>query len=458
LGALALGGGLGMTLPSIDQIAKLLGGEVINANQVKAPGPGHSAADNSMTVTLDANAPDGFIVHSFSGRDDDIVCKDYVRERLGLPPFEPKPKANGKANGSSAKWTLISEHIYRNEEGEPYLRVRKYLKPDGGKSYPQYHLESGQWVKKPPKGPKIPYRLPELLAAPLTTTIYFPEGEKNCDDLAKLAYTATTQSEGSNAKWTLDLKYFKDRHVVILADADKTGRNHALKVANALHGVAASIKIVDLYPEQNDGSDISDWLKTDTASVKFSKVVRDTPYWEPSAAGDKVDDAADNDETEDGIALAFAEQEQNNLRHIAENGRWLSWDKTHWRTDKILAAYRTARTLCRARGERKQKTVSAVVTLAKSDIRLVATMEQFDANAWLLNAENGTIDLKTGVERPADPNDYITKKTGCVIAPKGTAHPLWTEFLNRVMGLGPEIMSGDPADDVAVQPSRRLQS
>ena len=35
-------------------------------------------------------------------------------------------------------------------------------------------------------GPKIPYRLPELLAAP-TAVVYFCEGEKDADNLASKA-------------------------------------------------------------------------------------------------------------------------------------------------------------------------------------------------------------------------------------------------------------------------------
>jgi hypothetical protein len=110
-------------LPSIAKIAEMLGGEVIG-NQVLAPGPSHSANDRSLSVLLDANAPDGFVVNSFAG-DDALQCRDYVRDRLGLPPFEAKKKANGKANG---KWSPpIAEYLYRDANRQPYLLVRKHL-------------------------------------------------------------------------------------------------------------------------------------------------------------------------------------------------------------------------------------------------------------------------------------------------------------------------------------------
>jgi hypothetical protein len=80
---------------SLQGLAKALGGEV-SAGQVLAPGPGHSPADRSLSVKLDCAAPDGFLTHSFAG-DDLTRCRDHVRDRLGLPAWQP----NGKGNGNS---------------------------------------------------------------------------------------------------------------------------------------------------------------------------------------------------------------------------------------------------------------------------------------------------------------------------------------------------------------------
>ena len=79
------------------------------ASAVHAPGPGHSADDHSLSVLLEATAPDGFVVHSFAG-DDVMMCRDYVREKLGLPPFEAKRK-NGK---SGDPWRTLAEYVYRD--------------------------------------------------------------------------------------------------------------------------------------------------------------------------------------------------------------------------------------------------------------------------------------------------------------------------------------------------------
>jgi len=68
-------------------IARALGGE-ISGRQILAPGPGHSRVDRSLSIRVEPEAPDGFLVHSFAG-DDPIICKNYVRQQLGLPEWQP---------------------------------------------------------------------------------------------------------------------------------------------------------------------------------------------------------------------------------------------------------------------------------------------------------------------------------------------------------------------------------
>jgi 5S rRNA maturation endonuclease (ribonuclease M5) len=282
-------------LPSIQQIAELLGGEV-RGNQVCAPGPGHSVSDRSLSVLIDASAPDGFVIHSFAG-DDAIACRDYVRDRLGLPAFEAKKKkANGKANG---KWWPLAEYVYRDANGEPYLLVKKYLDANGKKQFPQFHWDGKQWLEGKPAGPKIPYNLPQMIAAP-TAVIYVCEGEKDADALTNACLVATTASEGAGAKWPPELTpHFKDRRVVILPDADEPGRKHAQKVAKALYDVAASIKVVDLFPDRSDGQDVSDWLKHDAVAAKLFKAVEAAPEWQSATRDEPMAVATAEDETEE---------------------------------------------------------------------------------------------------------------------------------------------------------------
>src|SRR5262245_15255017 len=74
-------------LLDLRSLARALGVE-ISGRQILAPGPGHRPHDRSLSIRIEPGAPAGFIVFSFAG-DDPFTCKDYVRERLGLPEWGP---------------------------------------------------------------------------------------------------------------------------------------------------------------------------------------------------------------------------------------------------------------------------------------------------------------------------------------------------------------------------------
>src|SRR5262245_18993397 len=61
-------------LPSLEEMARLLGGGEIVKGGLKCPGPGHCADDRSLSVTPSQTADCGFVVNSFAG-DDVHACK-----------------------------------------------------------------------------------------------------------------------------------------------------------------------------------------------------------------------------------------------------------------------------------------------------------------------------------------------------------------------------------------------
>jgi hypothetical protein len=198
-----------------------------------------------------------------------------VRKKLGLPEFEPKKKASGfsdknrKGNGGTRPWSpIIAKYIYRKADGTPYLQVCR----TAAKGFFQNKWNGQMWVAGKPEGPKIPYRLPELQAAPLTTKIHITEGEKDADALARINFVATTNSEGAS-NWTDDLnEYFRDRHVYIHEDNDEQGRKRVQRIARALHPIAASVRIIRLPGLEHHG-DVSDWLESDPSGARLVKDV-----------------------------------------------------------------------------------------------------------------------------------------------------------------------------------------
>lgn len=73
-----------------------------------------------------------------------------------------------------------------------------------------------------------------------------------------------------------------------------------------------------------------------------------------------------------------------------------------------------------------------MVKLAESEPAVSAQAHQFDACPWLLNCLNGTIDLRTGILSPHDPDNLITALVPVDYDPGATC-PTWDAFVNRIM-------------------------
>ncbi len=107
---------------------------------------------------------------------------------------------------------------------------------------------------------RVPYRLPQLIAADPNELVFIVEGEKDADLLATLGLVSTCNSNGAG-KWRGEYnKFFVCRKVVVLPDNDKPGFAHAKAVEKTLRGIAQSTTILKLPGLQKKGDDVSDWL------------------------------------------------------------------------------------------------------------------------------------------------------------------------------------------------------
>ncbi len=148
--------------------------------------------------------------------------------------------------------------------------------------------------------------------------------------------------------------------------------------------------------------------------------------------------------TEDGLALAFADAHHEKVCWVEEWNRWMIWNGVYWRKQRTRDVYDLVRHLCRNAAVRaadldggkrlaaelnSAKKRAAVETIARSDRRLVAVSEQWDADDWLLGTPAGIIDLRTGQNIGFDPLRYIVRTT--TVGPGG-GYPLWLRFLQQV--------------------------
>jgi putative DNA primase/helicase len=167
-----------------------------------------------------------------------------------------------------------------------------------------------------------------------------------------------------------------------------------------------------------------------------------------AALDDEIEEETAPAGSEESLALHFAERHADELRYVAPWSKWMLWNGTKWEFDETLKAFNMARRLCRAAANASNKkgsviasakTIRAVQGLAKADRRLAATIDQWDADPWLLNTPAGVIDLRDGVTRPHRHDCYMSKMTTVAAADRATPH--WLAFLYRVCGGDVELVA-----------------
>lgn len=212
-----------------------------------APSPGHSKADRGLSITDTEDGQD-ILINSHNGGDWQ-AAKDELRDRGILPPLSreaPRSRESGR-------------YEYVDENGVVLYRTVRIEKPGGKEFVAQRPDGKGGWTAGIKEVRRIPYRLPELLAAPLDSVVYIVEGERKADTLAAWGFTATAVAFGANGGWRDAFgPYFNGRTVAILPDNDDPGRDFAEKVRASIASHGGKAFFVEL-PGLPPKGDIVDW-------------------------------------------------------------------------------------------------------------------------------------------------------------------------------------------------------
>lgn len=175
----------------------------------------------------------------------------------------------------------------------------------------------------------------------------------------------------------------------------------------------------------------------------------------PAAGGDPVqcnDPMPGEPWTELGYAHRLIRVYGEELRYVPAWRRWLVWDGARWARDDTGQAARWMKVIARrlttdayaitddqrrraaireARRGESSAGVSGALTLASTEDSIAVTPDDLDADPFLLNCRNGTLDLRTAELQPHDPADLLTKVTGAEYRPDA-AGPEFRKFLERV--------------------------
>jgi 5S rRNA maturation endonuclease (ribonuclease M5) len=258
--------------------------------------PAHDDRKASLSVTM---TTDGKVVlNCHAGCHSNTVVR-----ALGLAWTDlfPEPKA-----GQQRHSTIVATYPYVDERSRPLFEVVRFAPKD----FRQRRSDGkGGWIWSLNGTRRVLYRLPRILDAVATgKTIYVVEGEKDVHALEQAGAAATCNPMGAG-KWSHEYaRVLAGATVVVVADRDQAGRNHARTVATSLTCAGCVVQVV----EPADGKDASDHL----AHHALDEFV-------PVDLQDEPDEAVQGEQVPPGRRLLFTPASKITPRPV----RWV-WDTT----------------------------------------------------------------------------------------------------------------------------------
>jgi putative DNA primase/helicase len=436
--------------------------------QADCPVPGHKTPAGHLTIK---DAGDKVLVtchgrgHSYQDICSALNFGSLTYEESHRQVANDKDKSGGN---------IVATYIYHDENGKSLFRVLRYVP----KRFLQQRSDgNGGWVwgLKDKKTGKllvrlVLYNLPKVIQSIKDgLTVFIVEGEKDADNLTALGLIGTTNPGGAR-KWRDDYtELLAGASVIVVADKDAVGREHAHEIARSLSGKVNQLKILEL-PERNGQQvkDASDWLTAGGTRQELEQLIAETPAWNPNAKETQPEVNSKSETpskrnilTDTTNAEFIAGLFGGCLRYDHLRNRWLLWNKHYWQQDADGEVYRLAIEAARQRyigsvtisnlEERQRVAAWAIsseqrtrldnaITLAKNIQPIADVGNQWDTDPWLLAVQNGVINLRTGKFSPGKPEDRITLHTG-IKYDSSAMCPRWMQFLDEVFNGDYELIN-----------------
>lgn len=382
---------------------------------------------------------------------------EWIADYLGIRP----PDRDGHIENGHTKKTDIIELVCRNKRMPPdefrrygvkiarrgqveVARVDVYNERGAVHSYFDMTPKAKGWFREGSgsSGMFFPGRLPQPGEGWLLV-----EGVKDASALQRIVggrgYVAGLPRSDMPAKFA---RLFKGTRVIIIPDRDQAGEEGAKKTAARLLGVAEWVKVAVLPGElkESGGRDVRDVIKADGEQVIRDAIKDAKPF-----GNDRASTIISLEgRTDVANAKRFAARFRSEVRWCGPWKHWFIWDGKRWIKDETGAIDRMAKEIStdvwREAGQTgindclqfaaKTATASrleAMVRLARSEPDIPILPDELDADPWLLNCANGTIDLRTGDFFASRREDAITKLCPTAYREGATA-PTWEAFLRQI--------------------------
>lgn len=280
--------------------------------------------------------------------------------------------------------------------------------------------------------------------------IFIPEGEKDVDTLVKHGYTAFTY--GGCGDWQVAFAdLVKNANVIILADNDRPGTTVANTILEDIQPVAKSAKIVIPMPDVPK-ADITDYFNAGHSKAEFEQLIN-TETTTPVDLRDKLQalDAISNYETNDkGFGALYSEIFKDKHRYNPSRKDFMLYDGKRWIDDiEGLNARSDAKVLSDALlvygsstgNSDYLKAVSNLCNIRNRNNMLQDSRdvyyfsnEDLDTNDYLLNVQNGTIDLSEDTPKFLQhaPDMLLSKICNVNYNPAASCKE-WEKFLGQIM-------------------------
>lgn len=259
-----------------------------DGGQYEALCPVHDDRNNSLSIKMNGEK---ILLHCHANCELDDILAAVKLTKADL--FLSNGSANGSAKRKSSKGKIVAEYNYRDEDGELLFQAVRFEPKD----FRQRRKVNGKWQWKLGDVRRVLYRTEKLSILPKPSPILFLEGEKDVIAAETLGFKATCNPMGAE-KWIDSYaQQLAGHNVAIIADNDNAGREHALMVANSLHGIAASVRIIHLPGLPNKG-DLSDWIAAGGTAEQLIEIIRATPHFEPDPEAKPEANSTDNEKPE----------------------------------------------------------------------------------------------------------------------------------------------------------------
>lgn len=219
---------------------------------------------------------------------------EHRKEIFKLAGVINAPKTSARRNGG---FNIVAIYDYCDESGNLLFQVCRLDPKDFRQRQPD---GAGRWNWKTAGVRRVLFRLPEIMRAVVHgSPIFLCEGEKDVQAMVRSGFDATCNSGGSvdkpdSEKWHDSYtETLRGADVAIIADKDEKGCTHAQIVAGKLHGVAKSVRVLEL-PDVNGKpvKDAADFFAAGGEAAQIIQLADAAPLWPPAATNSRRADVA----------------------------------------------------------------------------------------------------------------------------------------------------------------------